>query len=112
MGSDACRLLLLVNSIYKMCARHRKLIRAQSPDSPPSLVADRVDLLGDGRGTLKLQVELEGLVVREGLPAMRALELAIQLDPNVLECAISRHRLLADLHRLRHCCFGADAKRQ
>merc|ERR1719413_303868 len=73
-----------------------------------SLVTDRVDLLGDGRGTLELQVELESLVVRESLPAMRALELAIQLDPNVLECAIARHRLLADLQRLRH---GSDRAR-
>merc|ERR1740138_1898477 len=67
-----------------------------------SLVTDRVDLLGDGRGALELQVELEGLVVREGLPAVRALELAVQLDPHVLERAVARHRLLADLQRLRH----------
>merc|ERR1719382_97101 len=64
----------------------------------PLSVANRVDLLGDCRRALELQVEFKCFRVCECLPAMRALVRAVQLDPNVLETSIARHGFCTDLH--------------
>merc|ERR1712039_699922 len=76
--------------------------------TPSDSVANGVDLLGDRRGALELEVQLEGLVIVEHLPAVRALHLAVQLDPHVLESSIARDGLLADLHGLRHGCWSGS----
>merc|ERR1719373_736373 len=65
-------------------------------------VTDRVDLLGDRRRALELQMKIKRLLLREGLPAMWALDAAVHLDPNILETSIARLGAGADLHRLRH----------
>merc|ERR1719282_1274605 len=52
----------------------------------------------DGCGALELEVQLEGFLVHEQLPAMRALHLPLQLDAHVRERSIARLGLWADLH--------------
>jgi len=52
-------------------------------------VADRVDLLGNCRRALELNVQLEGFVGLELLPAMWALELAIQLNADVGQTSVA-----------------------
>merc|ERR1719278_1741979 len=67
--------------------------RPPAPKKPNVLlhsIADRVDLLGDRRRALELQMKLFRLLCGEGLPAMRALERAIQLDPDILEASVAR----------------------
>jgi len=54
-----------------------------------SSVANRVDLLGNCRRALKLNVQLEGFVGLELLPAMWALELAIQLNADVGQTSVA-----------------------
>merc|ERR1719188_261757 len=68
----------------------------------PHSVADRVDLLGDGCRALELQMKLARLLRGEGLPAVRALERAVQLDPDVREASVARLGASADLHSLGH----------
>merc|ERR550525_1376336 len=87
----------------KASSAKRSCMLAKGADfmpTPPDSVANGVDLLGDRCGALELEVKLEGFVIVEHLPAMRALHLTIQLDPDLLESSVARHSLLADLHRL------------
>merc|ERR1719277_727794 len=68
-------------------------LEAICPRKPKVLlhsIADRVDLLGDRRRALELQMKLFRLLCGEGLPAMRALERAIQLDPDILQTSVAR----------------------
>merc|ERR1719356_318631 len=81
------------------------VLEASCPRKPNVLlhsIADRVDLLGDSRRALELQMQISRLLCGEGLPAMRALERAIELDPDILERSVARLGTGADLHRFRH----------
>jgi len=65
-------------------------------------VTDWVDLLCNCRRALILQMELKSLVVCECLPAMGALEGAVQLDPGIPKSSISRFGTITNLQTLRH----------
>merc|ERR1740123_1641951 len=80
-------------------------LEATCPRKPNGLlhsVAARVDLLADSRRALELQMKLSRLLCVEGLPAMRALERAIHLDPDILDSSVARLGTGADLQRFRH----------
>merc|ERR1719215_2158844 len=74
-------------------------------------VADWVDMLGDCRRALKLQVKIKRPLIRECLPAVRALVRAVQLDPNVRDSSIAGLGGSTDLHRLRHLPTRTDQSR-
>merc|ERR1712222_201557 len=77
-------------------------MRNPSEASLPSSVANRVDLLGDCRGALELQVQIERLLRVELLAAFWALERSGHLDAHVGNGAVTRLRGRRDLHGLGH----------